>query len=267
MHPRTPFAVVAVLFGALSLLFAPAAARAAAPWIYRDIVLPRGDVAVDLGFGYGHEPNPAGPDFDGWGLNLDIAAGVTRDFELGARLGFRLDDGGQATQADRYGRPFDTETYGTLFDRVSNPELHFRWRAARGSNAELGLELRGYIPTEEHSRFGLMFALPIALRVGILRLDTGVYVPLVFYDPTFSVISIPAHLWFQITRDLWLGPLLGLRVVNQGGTQNQWPLGFGLGVALNRVVDLKTWFLFPDINQDAAARSYGFGVALQVRID
>jgi len=38
-------------------------------------------------------------------------------------------------------------------------------------------------------------------------------------------------------------------------------------VALNRVVDLKTWFLFPDINQDAAARSYGFGVALQVRID
>src|SRR5205823_2478588 len=145
----------------------------------------------------------------------------------GARLGFRLDDGGQATKADAYGRPFDTETYGTLFDRVSNPELHFRWRAARGGNAELGLELRAYIPTENGSRFGMMFGLPIALRAGILRLDTGLYVPVLFYDPTRTVVSIPLHLWFQITRDLWLGPLFGLRVVSEGGSHNEYPLGFG----------------------------------------
>ena len=29
-----------------------------------------------------------------------------------------------------------------------------------------------------------MFGLPILLRAGLLRLDTGIYVPVVFYDPT-----------------------------------------------------------------------------------
>ena len=54
-------------------------------------------------------------------MNLELRAGVAHDFELGFRMGFRLDDGGQDTQADYYGRPFDTETYGTRFDRVVEP--------------------------------------------------------------------------------------------------------------------------------------------------
>ena len=91
-------------------LLAARPAQAASPWIYRGLTLPGHDVAIDFGLGYGHEPAP-GP--DGFGLNLELRAGITHDFELGFRMGFRLDDGGQATQADQYGRPFDTETYGT----------------------------------------------------------------------------------------------------------------------------------------------------------
>ena len=139
-------------------------------------------------------------------MNLELRAGVTHDFELGFRMGFRLDDGGQVTQADCYGRPFDTETYGTEHDRVANPELHFRWSVARSYAAELGLELRVYLPIEAGSRFGFMFGLPIALRAGIVRFDTGLYVPIIFYDPTQTIVSIPLHIWIQADARLLAGP-------------------------------------------------------------
>jgi hypothetical protein len=238
-------------------------ASAAAPWNYRGLTLPRHDIAVDFGMGYGHEP--FGP--DGLGMNLELRAGVAHDFELGFRMGFRLDDGGQITQADRYGRPFDTETYGTNGDRVANPEIKLRWSMARSYAAELGLELRFYLPIEAGSRFGFMFGLPIALRAGPIRFDTGLYVPIIFYDPTQTIVSIPLHVWIQPTRDFWLGPLLGLRVVNQGNSHTEYPLGFGMGWQLNRIVDLRTWVLFPDISRDAAARWWGIGVALEVRFE
>ena len=238
-------------------------ASAAAPWIYRGLTLPRHDVAIDFGMGYGHEP--VGP--DGLGMNLEIRAGVARDFELGFRMGFRLDDGGQLTQADYYARPFETETYGTRFDRVSNPELKFRWSMARSYAAELGLEFRMYLPIEAQSRFGFMIGLPIALRFGPVRFDTGLYVPIIFYNPTQTVVSIPLHVWIQPSANFWLGPLLGMQVVNQNGSDTRYPLGFGMGWQLNRIVDLRTWFLFPDISRDAAARWWGLGVALEVRFE
>jgi len=243
-------------------------ARAAAPWVYRSIVLPRHDLALDFGLGIGHQPTPTGS-ITGFGFNLELAGAVTHNFELGLRMGFRLDDGGQITRADNYGRPFDTETYGTEHDRVANPEIHLRWALARAAAADLGIELRFYMPIEAYSRFGFMFGLPIRLRVGgILRIDTGLYVPVIFYEPnTYTAVSVPVHIWIQATPRLWLGPLFGLRVVSQGGSYSQYPLGFGLGAAVSRGVDLKTWFLFPNMNQDAAARIWGAGIALQVRFE
>src|SRR5215471_864664 len=202
---------VAVAFASLlaATFVSTSRASAAAPWIYRGLTLPRHDVALDIGLGYGHDPSPLD---DGLGLNLELRAGITHDFEFGFRMGFRLDDGGQRTQADYYGRPFETETYGTVGDRVSNPELKFRWSVARSYAAELGLELRAYLPIENGSRFGFMFGLPIALRAGIVRLDTGLFVPVIFYDPTRTVVSIPLHIWIQAAYNVWVGPLLGLQV-------------------------------------------------------
>jgi hypothetical protein len=258
---------IAFLLAAAAVTLAAAPARAEAPWIYRGIVLPRHDIELDIGLGLGHAPDPAPSDgsVTGFGLNLEIIAGITHNFELGFRTGFRLDDGGQITQADSYGRPFDTETYGTNGDRMANPELRFRWAVARGPAAELGLELRAYLPIEAGSRFGFMFGLPIMLRAGdIVRLDTGLYVPVIFYDPTRTVVSFPLHIWIQATHRLWFGPLLGIRVVSQGGSHTEYPLGFGLGTMLSRSIDLRTWFLFPDMNRDAAARFWGVGVALAI---
>jgi hypothetical protein len=259
-----PFAIP---FMAATVAMEPAA-RAAAPFVYRDQVLPSGDVALDLGLGIGHAPAPPGPDQNGLGMNLEISAGVSREAEIGFRTGLRLDRAGQYTQADGYGRPFDTETYGTAGDRVANPELYGRWRLARGPNAQLAAELRAYLPIETGSRFGMMVALPIALQGGVVRLDTGVYIPVLFYDPTLTVISIPAHLWFQVSPTLWLGPLFGIRVFRRGSASaTEYPFGFGIGSMLTHALDLRAWLLFPDINQDQPSRSYGGGFAFQIRFE
>ncbi len=275
MHPNASSAAqlagVAVAAGLAALAWARPA-RAEVPWVYRSIVLSRGQVALDFGLGLGHEPGPdaastTGGSITGFGLNLEVSGGITRELEVGVRTGFRLDTDGEATGADGYGRPFETETYGTRFDAVANPELHLRWAVARGSAAELGLELRSYLPIETGSRFGLMFGLPIVLRAASIRVDTGLYVPVIFYDPTETVVSVPIHLWIQASRTLWLGPLFGVRVVSGGGTRDEYPLGFGFGDALTHALDLRTWILFPDISQNEAARTFGAGVALQLRIN
>ena len=113
-----------------------------------------------------------------------------------------------------------------------------------------------------------MFAVPLRLRLGAVRIDTGVYVPLLFYDPTRDIISFPVHIWLQASRTLWLGPLLGVQFVNDGhASHTAYPLGFGLGTALANAIDLRTWFLFPDISRDEAARTFGAGLALQIRFE
>jgi hypothetical protein len=262
-----PARLVAVGFAAMlaATLLSASAAEAASPWIYRGLTLPRRDVAVGFGLGYGHQ-NADPNDVDGFGLNLELRAGVAQNFELGFRMGFRMDSGGRATKADGYARPYDTETYGTENDTVSNPEIRARWSVARGYAAELGLELRFYMPIEARSRFGFMFGLPIALRAGPVRFDTGIYVPVIFYSTTQTVVSIPLHVWIQAAYNFWLGPILGFRVVNPGGDIH-YPLGIGLGWQTSRAVDIRTWFLFPNMNQDAAARNYGLGIALEVRFE
>src|SRR3982751_637541 len=108
--PRSARVVAVAFVSMLAATFiSTSRAAAASPWIYRGLTLPRHDIALDFGLGYGHA-DPGPNDVDGFGLNLELRAGVTHNFELGFRMGFRFDDGGQLTQADRYGRPYDTET-------------------------------------------------------------------------------------------------------------------------------------------------------------
>ena len=149
---------------------------------------------------------------------------------------------------------------------MANPELHLRWAIARGT-ASLGLEGRAYIPIENDSYFGVMVGLPLALHLGSVRFDTGLFVPMIFREPeTVTAVSIPLHLWIQASNTLWFGPMFGWRHWSNGwGTQ--YPFGFGLGSALTRAIDLRTWFLFPDIRRSEGGREFGGGVALQFRIE
>jgi hypothetical protein len=261
--PSLPASVATVI--AAVTMWSAGAAHAARPFINRDLVLRRGEVALDLGFGIGHAPTQYGQSESGPAMNLELSIGIARDAEIGVRTGFRLTDAGQRTQADRYGRPFDTEIYELGYDRVANPEIHVRWGIAHGPSAELGFELRAIMPIEQQTRFGMVLGLPVALRTGVIRLDTGVYVPIFFYPDTLTIVSVPAHLWIQASPTLWLGPLFGIQVFHQGGASwNRYPVGFGIGTMLNPALDLRAWFLFPDINDN---ERYGGGVALQIRFE
>lgn len=261
--------VVVGLAAVLStFVFADRRAHAAAPFVYRSLTLPRGTVALDLGLGFGRAPIDANRSYSGFGMNLEIAGGITHDLELGVRTGVRFDYDGEATRADNYGRTFDTETYGTGHDRMANPELRLRWLVARGSVAQLGLEGRAYLPFESNTYFGVMFGLPLTLRLASVRFDTGLYVPIIFTEPqTTTIVSIPLHIWIQATSRFWLGPLLGLKIINQGGSHTEYPFGFGLGTMLSSAIDLRGWFLFPHINGNQAARTFGAGIALQIRFE
>ena len=98
--------------------------------------------------------------------------------------------------------------------------------------------------------------------------DTGVYVPVVFYEPRLFSVSAPLDVWIQCSPALWLGPMTGVRVTHQGpADRTDISLGFGLGYSLGRAVDLKTMALAPAVNHERGARNFGVGIGLQLRIE
>jgi hypothetical protein len=251
----TPLGALAVL-----LLSAPLA-RAAPPWVDRSITLPRHDVAFNFGLGIAHANNTLGP-----GINIEGAGSIIRGLDLGFRTGVRFGAAGRLGQADAYGRPFDTETYGAGFDTVlSNPEARIRGAVVEGDVVEVALEGRAYTPFTDG--FGLMFGVPLAFHLGrSVRLDTGVYIPILFHTPTRTLVSLPLHVWIQATDRLWLGPLVGLRFYSDAAGRVDVPLGFGLGYQITRSVDFKTWFLFQDV-ANGATQAWGFGAGVEIRIE
>lgn len=241
-------------------------AYAAPAWVDRAITLPRHDWAFDIGMGIGHASSPSAT---GLGLNLEAAVAVTRHLELGLRTGLRFGNEGRVTRADEYGRVFDRQTFGTWWDSAANPEFRMRGGLVEGDVAELALEGRVTLPFEDNSRAAAMFGMPLHFHLGrSVRLDTGPYVPVTFVDPTAFVVSAPLDIWIQASRQLWLGPMTGVRLYHQGAFERtDVSLGFGLGYSITRYLDLKTMALFPGINHTEGARSFGLGVGIQVRIE
>jgi opacity protein-like surface antigen len=255
---------------ALVLVIAAVPAPAAAhSWIFRPITLPRGSAALDLGFAIGRLGDPerrTGP-----GLNLELAFAIASDVQLGLRTGIRFGGAGRATRADEYARIFETETYATAaggVDTVANPEISMLFALARGRVVQLAFDMRFFVPLESGSQFGVMPALPIWLRFGAVRLDTGIYVPIIFTDPqTTTVVSVPLAVWIQASGRVHVGPQLGIRVWNTAtdSTFTTYPFGFGLGYEVSHNVDLRFRIFFRDVGRSDAARDFGAGIAFQFR--
>lgn len=260
---------IAASLAVASLAMATASAAAAAPrWVDRPITLPRHDLAVNAGLGVAHDGR--GPsDATGAGMNMEVAFGLTSRLELGLRTGVRLGSGGRATGADGYGRTLFTETYGTFGGTLANPEARVRGALVSTDVFELALDGRFMAPIEPGSRAGTMVAAPMALHLGPVRVDTGVYLPLVWTDPLSSAVSVPAHVWIQATSTLWVGPMTGLRFFDVGSARERVDLllGAGLGSALTSWLDVKTMFFWPRINATEGAREVGAGVGLELRLE
>jgi hypothetical protein len=255
----------------LLVLGAARPAEAAPSYVDRSITLPRLVFAGDVGLGVGHDTVPRpGVDITGAGMNLEAALGVTDSVELGLRTGIRFGDDGKAVSADAYGRTIFTETYGTGFDTFANPEFHVRWAAYSGRVVEVGLDGRVYMPVERNTDFGIMMGVPLAFHIGnIMRLDTGVYIPVIFTGPATTIISVPVDLWFQVSNKVWLGPMFGFRHISRPipAPFDDVLLGFGLGFQVASAVDLKWMLLAPRVNAGGnEVRAFGAGFGVQFRI-
>jgi hypothetical protein len=252
----------------LAVSLAPVTALAADPWVDRADTLPRGDFAFDVGLGLVQD-GFRNPSITGAGTNLEMAVGIAHRLELGVRTGIGFGDGGQVTRADAAGRLFDRQTFDTGNALFSNPEVRLRGAVYRGDVAEVALEGRVVVPFADGTRFGAMFGVPLAFHgAGHLRVDTGVFLPVVFYDTTSFGINVPVDVWFQITRKLWLGPETGVTYYTQGPINaTAVSLGFGLGISLTHAIDFKAQGIFPNINQNAGAQYFTAGGAFQFRIE
>jgi hypothetical protein len=242
-------------------------AAAAPPWVDRTLTLPSGDWAFDVSLGIGHVPAPT--DNTGAGVNLEMAVGITDRIELGVRTGLRVgDEPNRGIEADGYGRLFDRQYFDGRDGIVANPEVRITGAIVRTSIVELGVEGRLIVPIEGGSNAGLEPGLPIRFHLGdAVRLDTGVWVPIVVGNPSALGISLPLDVWIQVARRVWLGPMTGLGVYNVSGQASNTyvSLGFGLGYQISRIVDFKTMFLFPALNDDS--RLFGLGAGVQIRIE
>jgi hypothetical protein len=264
-----PLALTATLAAVVVAL--PPRAALAHSWVFRPITLPRGTAALDIGFAIGRSGDPdhrTGP-----GMSFEIAYGLSSDLELGLRAGGRFGTGGKITRADEYARIFETETYSAISDGgftgdgFVNPEIRMRWALVRGTLVQLAFDARFFLPVENGSRFGIMPALPLWLRFGAVRFDTGIYVPIVFTEPTTTtVVSFPLAVWIQATSRVFIGPELGVRYWDRGPTYTTYPFGFGLGWSMGPSADLRLRAFFRDIAASGAARDFGVGIAFQFRV-
>jgi hypothetical protein len=269
MAPKIRYGALFV-FGPLALaglLVAPSAS-AEPPWVDRHVVLPEHDWAFGFGVGVAHDYyDPPANNPTGAGLDTEISVSPIDRLEIGIRSGLRIGDDGRATQADQYGRLFDFPTFGTNHDDFANPELRVRGALLRSSIVEIGAEGRLFLPAEHGSEAGIMFGVPFLFHiVHVVRIDTGVYVPVLFYSPVDSYINVPLDVWFQATSRLWLGPITGV-IIHPPANHADVPFGFGLGYQVVSFVDLKAQFLFPALNETQGADTFGFGFAVEVRIE
>jgi hypothetical protein len=262
---RTSIRIVFPITLAAVVLAGSPAARAE-HYVHQPITLPRGEWAVGLGLGIGHRDPPGPPAaVNGLGFNFELRGGIASGVELGLRTGIRVGADGKSTQADRYGRTFQTETYGVDSDTVANPEVTLRVAVLRTDVVALALEGGVYLPIESNTRVGILLAAPLHFHLGdSVRFETGVYVPIEFYDPTRSVISFPFHLWFQVDTLLAIGALTGVRINNPGGNVTV-PLGLGINYAASRDADLRVWFLFPNVKGSGETSTFGGGVGVEIR--
>ena len=255
------------LFASLAATFASLAPAQAEVFVHRDLTLPNGVWALDLGLGIGHIDQPAPiSDVTGLGLNLELKWGLSRALQLGLRTGVRFDTDGKITQADRYGRTFETETYGTDGETIANPEISLRYTLIDSPVTDLALEGRIYVPIESGTKLGFMIAMPLAFHLSpVARFDTGVYVPILLYDSTVTVVSFPFHLWVQATDRLALGALSGIAIHNPGGNTTV-PLGVGLNFGATHATDVRFWFLYPNFKGEGARDVFGGGIGLETRL-
>lgn len=272
--------LLALALASSGIALAPGAA-AAEPWVDQPLTLPPLHFSADAGIGFaqaetfGVDPtNPTGPLISegnkvGWGSNLEAHVGLPFIGELGMRVGYRFDDAGIQGGADHFARLFDPIVNEPGGDSFTNPEIDLRGTLLPLDVFELGLETRVIVPTANGSDFALTPGVPMRVHLpGFLRVDTGVWLPLLFNGNPAYALDIPAQAYFQVD-DAFFGPFTGIRFNHPGGgidSTTDVPLGVGGGYTLGGIVDLKVQVRTERINDPNWAKLIGGGAGVGLRL-
>jgi hypothetical protein len=209
----------------------------------------------------------------GTGLNADGALGIGRGFEVGARVGLRLDDAGRGLRADEVARGLETPTFGTGLSTLANPELGLRWRARRWRWLELGAEDRFVFPTPSDPDVTEIIGVWASAHVArVARADLGLEGVLSWQSFSTGYVLLPAfaapiRLWLNLTRGLFAGVVLAPRYY--GATQYtsstlEMPLGIVGGYRF-RACDTILGLYLIDVVNDGTART-GAGLRISCRV-
>ncbi len=254
-------------------------ARAEVPWVERPLSLKTMHAQIQAGVGFGQYTAIDGQKF-GTGSNLEAALGLPFLGELSVRTGLRFGDAGKFANADYYARLFDHETANVGHDAWANPEIRLRGTIVDLEVFAIGLESRFVAPLATGSNFSIAPGVPIMIRVPKLaRIDTGVFVPIAFNDPTEYTISIPAQLWIQV-KDFFFGPMTGIRFnrvtttsvdlagvkSNSSTTRTDIPAGIGGGYTLGGMLDIKAQLYMLRINGSDWSKTIGGGIGVGLLI-
>ena len=166
------------------------------------------------------------------------------------------------TDADYFGRPFETETYNLGGDTIANPQIGLRFLLADTQTLQLAFDAHVIVPLS--GVLGMLVGVPMAINLGNrLRLDTGLLLPIRFTEPETQVdISIPLHLWIKVNPNTFIGPITGVYFHDGGGRRV--PFGFGVGTSISYDAEVRFWLLFPDVRDDGQRQNFGLGVGLYV---
>ena len=229
----------------------------------------QGDVGYGIGFGARQSelsaPLMTTQTDKGSGFHLSAQLGLPLGFEIGARVGFRIGDAGKITRGDEFGRVYDANTYATAGDTASNPEFLLRSSIVATKIVELGSELRFVVPAVSGSSFGMTAGLPFRLRApGVLRFDTGFYLPTVFTSRNDYAFSIPIQLWFQISN-FYVGAISGVKIYRQPFERVDLAAGVGVGVTLGSIFDVRLQVVTQRVNDEEWLRATGLGLNVGVQ--
>ncbi len=270
-----------------SLVTFTRSARADDPFVDRVLTLPPLHLSLDAGLGFGQgpastsldvtglQPTPAETNVKlGWGSNLEAAVGLPFLGEVGVRVGVRFGDAGIAAGwglgADHFARLFDPVVDEPGGSAVTNPELRLRGTLLNLKVVELGLETRAVIPTSDGSYFELVPGVPLRIHIpGLIRIDTGVWLPVIFNSDASFTIDIPAQLFVQVNQ-AFFGPVAGVRFNHPGGDAGESttdiPAGIAGGYTLGGVLDLKVQVRTERINDVSWTKYIGGGLGVGLRL-
>lgn len=234
----------------------------------RPLSTPYGMVLLQWGVAYGTSSIARTfSDRSGFGLSMDMSAGLGRGFQLDAGTGVRF---GDLIAADRYGRVFRDEVFQTGNRFIGNPWVKLRWSFLDGEQRvfRAGVELLVQAPLAERTAWSIAVGVPVAvaLPVARLRLEGGVFAQFILSEGSTlrEVLNVPLRLLWSPFDELGVGVVTGFQVGNafrEDATAPNVQFGLVFRYRVGQSVELGAQWVLPVASPHGTdAMGFGFSV-------